>query len=71
MWAPYFNCDTLSKNRDEMGKSFDTTAKYFQRIKEGDGYDVTIGKRSYFIRYVELKGGVVYVPSDKESIIFK
>jgi len=42
-----------------------TLEEYLQQLEEKGGFDVTIGKRSYFVRQVTAKDGVVYVPKDK------
>jgi len=43
-----------------------TLEEYLQLLEEKGGFDVTIGKRSYSIRYATGADGVVYVPKDKD-----
>jgi len=46
-----------------------TLEEYLQQMRKRGGYDVTIGKRSYSVRYAVPKNGVVYVPSDRRHTL--
>ncbi|MCL2746686.1 MAG: M15 family metallopeptidase [Coriobacteriia bacterium] len=43
-----------------------TFEEYLEQLRSTGGFDVTIDKRNYFVRYVSAENGVVYVPDDKE-----
>ncbi|MCL2746435.1 MAG: M15 family metallopeptidase [Coriobacteriia bacterium] len=43
-----------------------TLEEYLQQLRASGGYDVTIGKHCYAIRWSAPEDGVIYVPSDKD-----
>ena len=40
--------------------------EYLQHLQEGGGFDVTLGERTYHVRYITPESGVVYVPADSD-----